>query len=142
MEGVATRLLVVTTVPVSEDVLREQLRERAGGGEPEVRIVAPTADLSPLQWLANDEDEERERAADVAAGAAAAVSGEAAAVSTDVGDSDPVKAIEDALREFPADEVIVVTRPGDEATWLEQDAGAQAKERFGVPVTHLAVEPR
>ena len=138
----ATRLLVVTTVPVSEDLLREQLRERAGDGEPEVRIVAPTADLSPLQWLANDEDEERERAGRVAAGAADAVSDDATAVSTGVGDPDPVKAIEDALREFPADEVIVVTRPGDEATWLEQDAGAQAKARFGVPVTHLAVEPR
>ena len=60
-------------------------------------------------------------------------------VATRVGDSDPVQAIEDALREHPADEVIVVTRPDDEATWLEAGASDHARERFAVPVRHLVV---
>jgi len=64
----------------------------------------------------------------------------ARAVETEVGDTDPVQAIEDALRRFPADEVIVVTRPGDEASWLEKDSAEAASERFGVPVTHLVVD--
>ena len=132
------RLLVVTTVAVDESLLREQVRAKSGGEEAEIRIVAPTAELSPLQWLANDEDEERARAQRVAHEAASAVAGEAS-VEAQVGDSDPVKAIEDALREFPAEEVIVVTRAGEEATWLERDAGPEAQDRFGVPVTHLAV---
>jgi hypothetical protein len=45
-----------------------------------------------------------------------------------------------ALRQFPAEEVIVVTRPGDAAGRLERDSAEEASERFGVPVTHLVVE--
>jgi hypothetical protein len=135
----ARRLLVVTTVPVEPEVLRDRVREHAGDGA-EVRIVAPASDLSPLQWLATDEDEARHEAADIAAEAERAVEPAARRVETEVGDADPVQAIEDALRQFPADEVLVVTRPGDEAGWLEQDAAAEASERFGVPVTHLVLD--
>jgi nucleotide-binding universal stress UspA family protein len=129
----------VATIPLEGDVLQDRVREHAGG-DAEVRIVAPASDLSPLQWLATDEDAAREEAAEIAEAAARAVDPEAKAVQTEVGDPDPVQAIEDALRQFPADEVLVVTRPGDEAGWLEQDAAAEAEERFGVPVTHLVMD--
>ena len=56
-----------------------------------------------------------------------------------MGDSDPVKAIEDALRTFPADEVIVVTRPDDQARWLEEGSGETAQARFRLPITHVTV---
>jgi hypothetical protein len=36
------------------------------------------------------------------------------------GDSDPLLAVEDALGDFAADEVVVVTRPDEEATSLEE----------------------
>jgi hypothetical protein len=133
------RLLVVAIVPVDNTLLRDRVREHAGSGA-EVRIVAPASDLSPLQWLATDEDEARDEAADIARSAERAVGSEARAVETGVGDPDPVQAIEDALRQFPAEEVIVVTRPGDEAGWLERDSAEEAQDRFGVPVTHLVVE--
>ena len=135
----ARRLLVVATVPVDDDVLRERVHAHAGEGA-EVRIVAPASDLSPLQWLATDEDAARQEAGEIAERAERAVESEARAVETEVGDPDPVQAIEDALRQFPADEVLVVTRPGDKAGWLEQDAGEEASERFGVPVTHLVLD--
>jgi hypothetical protein len=135
----AKRLLVVTTVPVDGAVLRDRVHEHAGAGA-EVRIVAPASDLSPLQWLATDEDAAREEAAEIAKEAERAVRPEARVVETEVGDTDPVQAIEDALRQFPAEEVLVVTRPGDEAGWLEEDAAAEASERFGVPVTHLVLD--
>jgi hypothetical protein len=135
------RLLVVTTVPVERSALRDRILREAGGENAELKIVAPAADVSPLQWLASDEDAAREEAHEVAEHAAAGI-GAAGRVETDVGDPDPVQAIEDALRTFPADEVIVVTHGGEEANWLEKDAGAEAKERFGVPVRHLAVEDR
>jgi len=38
-----------------------------------------------------------------------------------------VKAIEDALREFPADEVLVITHPDDDASWLEAGSGKTAQ---------------
>jgi hypothetical protein len=133
----ARRILVVTTVSVQGDELRELVREHSGDGEAEVKVVAPAADVSPLQWLASDEDHARREAADVAEQTAAAVSGEGRVEGAEVGDTDPVQAIEDALREWPADEVVVVTPPGEEAGWLEKDAAGEAKQRFGVPVTHL-----
>jgi len=132
------KLLVVTTAPVEPGPLREAVRGHAGDGA-EIRVVAPASDVSPLQWLASDEDEAREKAAKVASGAAESVEPEAARTETEVGDTDPVQAIEDALRTFPADEVLVVTRPEDDASWLEQDSAQEARERFGVPVTRLTV---
>lgn len=136
----AKRLLVVATVPVEESVLRDRVRSHTGSEDTEVRIVAPASDLSPLQWLATDEDEARGEAAEIARSAGRALGEEARDIETEVGDPDPVQAIEDALRQFPADEVIVVTRPGDEAGWLEKDSAEAASERFGVPVTHLVVD--
>jgi hypothetical protein len=134
----AKRLLVVATVPVEEALLRNRVEEHAGPGA-DVRIVAPAANLSPLQWLATDEDAARAEAAEIAHSAEHAVEGPAGRVEAEVGDPDPVQAIEDALRQFPAEEVIVVTRPGEEASWLEKDSAEEASERFGVPVTHLVV---
>lgn len=56
-----------------------------------------------------------------------------------VGDSDPVKAIEDAPRTFTADEILVVTRPDEKAGWLEEGSGETAREHFRLPVTHATV---
>jgi Universal stress protein family len=137
---VSRRLLVVTTVPVEDEALRSLVREHTGSDEAEVKVVAPASDVSPLQWLASDEDDARREAAEVAEESARAVGGEARVEDVEVGDTDPVQAIEDALREFSADEVLVVTRRGEEAGWLEKDAGGEARERFKVPVTQLTVD--
>jgi hypothetical protein len=123
------RLLVLATVPVSDEVLREAVGEAPGA---EIRVVAPASDISRLDWLTNAEDDARREAGEVASRSANEVGADA-----EVGDTDPVQAIEDALREWPADEVLVVTPPDDEATWLEQGAGEEAQSRFGVPVVQL-----
>lgn len=132
------RVLVVATASVERGALRRRVAEHAGEGA-EVRIVAPAAGVSPLQWLASDEDKAREEAAQIAGEAEAALEPEARRVETEVGDPAPVQAIEDALRTFPAEEIVLVTHPSDEAGWLEQDAEAEARERFGVPITRLVV---
>jgi hypothetical protein len=134
------RLLVVATAPVEEDALRKRVQEHSGDQEVEVRVVAPPVELSPLQWLASDEDKARKEAAGIAQEAEQAVEPEAERVETEVGDTDPFQAIEDELRQFPADEVIVVTRPEDEARWLEEGTAEEARERLRVPVTHLVVD--
>jgi hypothetical protein len=131
------RILVVTTVPVPGDRLRAELGAR-GDGDVEVRVISPASDVSRLEWLANDEDDARaeaERKAEQTARSA-----DARVVDAGVGDPDPLKAIEDALREWPADEVVVITPPEDEANWLESDAD-EVRERFGAPITHLKLSP-
>jgi hypothetical protein len=130
------RLLVVVTTDVSDGTLREFVR-RTVGGDAEVRVVAPASGISRLDWLTNAEDDAR---AD--AGALADKTAEAAPtadVQAEVGDADPVTAIEDALREFPADEVLVITRPDEDASWLESGSGEAAQNRFRLPVRHVTV---
>ena len=57
-----------------------------------------------------------------------------------VGDADPVQAIEDALRTFGPDEVIISTHPEGRSHWLERDIVEHARERFAVPITHVVVD--
>jgi len=66
------KLLVVATAPIEPGPLQDAVRAHAGD-EAEIRVVAPAADVSPLQWLASDEDEAREKAAGVATEAAESV---------------------------------------------------------------------
>jgi hypothetical protein len=137
---VSRRILVVTTAPVDGEVLRERVLEHAGNGNPEVRVVATASDLSPLDWLANAEDDARAEAERRAGDVGRAVAPESDRVEAEVGDTDPVQAIEDALRTFAADELLLVTRRGDDAGWLEEGAAAEALARFKLPVTHLLVD--
>ena len=48
--------------------------------------------------------------------------------------------MEDALRLFPADEVIISTHPPGRSNWLEHDVVNRAQERFDLPVTHVVVD--
>jgi hypothetical protein len=133
----AHRVLVVATAPHPEDELRERVRRDAGEGA-DLLVVAPASDLSFLQWLASDEDAARARAEHRARRAAEAATTAGRVIDTRVGDADPLVAVEDALRRFDADELVVVTRPEEAATWLEEDAARAALEQyFGRPVTHL-----
>lgn len=133
------RVLVVATTSIDREALRSRVREHTGDGG-EIKVVAPASDVSPLQWLATDEDKARDEAAAVAREARRAVEPEAERVEAEVGDTDPVQAIEDALRTFPAEEIILVTRSDEKAGWLEKDADAEVSERFGIPLTRLVVD--
>jgi hypothetical protein len=118
----ARKVLVVMTEPVDPDVLSSRLRAQLRADD-ETSIVAST-ELSPLEWLANDEDEAREQAGEAAEQGADAVPQPARAA---VGDSDPVQAAEDGLRVFPADLLVVARPPGS-------DLDASAFERFALPL--------
>jgi hypothetical protein len=115
-----------------------QVIGRRYGGDVDVHIVAPASGLSRLAWLANAEDGAREDAANLAERVAEAVPADR--VETEVGDTDPVQAIRDALTTFPADEIIVLTCPEEQLSWLEEGAAQAADERFALPVTHLVVD--
>jgi hypothetical protein len=57
-------------------------------------------------------------------------------IEADRGDTDPVLAVEDALREFPADEILVVGTPSDNGTLTA------SLERTGLSVRWLGGPPR
>src|SRR5512132_2212093 len=131
------RLLIVITTAVADGALRDLVRSRAGD-DAEMLVVSPASEISRLDWLTNAEDDARTDAAERADELADAAPTED--IEARVGDSDPVQAIEDALRTFSADELIVVTLPDEEASWLEKGSAETALRRFSLPVTHLVVE--
>jgi GABA permease len=132
---VSHRVLVVVTSRVGANEIRSTVASRFDE-EADVRVVAPASGVSRVEWLTSDEDAAR---ADAARADQVATAIPSANVESTAGDVDPVLAIEDALREFPADEIVVVTRPEEDASWLESGSGEEAKRRFDIPVTHLVV---
>ncbi len=126
-------VLVISSVERPETVLREAL----GGDVDELKVVIPAVKQSRLQWLTNADDDAREEAEDAAAAIDEATSD---AVAAEAGDADPLQAAEDALADFEADELVVVTRPDEEATWLEEGRAADIERRFPtLEVTRLVV---
>ena len=107
-----------------------------GADDAELRIVAPAAKVSRLQWLTNEEDDARAEAQRTAESAAGAVEGEAR-VQAEVGDTDPVLAVEDALRTFPADEIVLVAGQATGEGWLEDERAVARIRDLGVPVRRL-----
>jgi hypothetical protein len=129
------RVLVVTTVEHAEDELRAEL----GDDVDELKVVVPVVRQSVLDWLANDE--RARRAAEEAAGRTAdALAGDT--VEAVAGEADPALAVQDALATFDADEIVVVTHPDDEATWLEERADVEDGAFLGVPVRRLTISER
>jgi hypothetical protein len=128
-------VLVITTANRPEQSVDAIVRERAGE-DAELRVVAPASKISWLDWLTNDEDSARLDANQRAETASAAAPSDH--VETEVGDTDPLQAIEDALRTFPADEVLVLTAPDEHAEWLEKGLPELAQRRFALPVTAIA----
>jgi hypothetical protein len=134
----ARNVLVVTTVVADEVELARRLREVLGGEEAVVRVVAPATKLSWLEWLANDEDRARSEAREAAERTADALEGDAEVrIDRAAQDSDAAQAVEDALRNFPAEEIVVLTRPDEDSSWLEEDAVREAFDSFRVPVRHV-----
>jgi hypothetical protein len=131
------RLLVVATASIPAADLRAAVRAHAGQ-DVEMLVVAPASGISRLDWLTNAEGDARADAAERADELAEAAPTDD--VESKVGDSDPVQAIEDALRTFPADELILVTRRNEDADWLEKGSAETAFDRFSLPVTNLVVE--
>lgn len=106
------RVVIVSTVELDRAAVAELVPRNA-----EVVVVVPAVEQSRLQWLTNEEDAARRHAA-----ARAEQIGEETenTVATVVGDPDPLLAVKDALRTFDADEILVVGRSGEDATWLER----------------------
>jgi rubrerythrin len=136
------RILVVADEACDGPGLRDEVAYRAGRLPSEVLIVAPALTRSRLHYLASDVDHEAAEAAD----RMAALRDELEAVGVHargiVGDPNPLTAIEDAVREFPADEIVVATHSAEDSTWLERGLVHTARERFAPRlVTHVVVDP-
>jgi len=130
-------VLLVTTVPAEQGELTEELRAAIGADDANVRIVAPATQVSKLGWLTNDEDDARADARRAARDAADAVEASSVEIDRTSHDTDAGQAVADALRNFDADEIVVVTRSGESASWLDDETVAAALETSAVPVRRV-----
>jgi len=112
----------------------EDVAGRASGGE--VLVVAPALN-SRLRHYVSDVDAAAAAAGERVGQAVQMLRAMGVAARGEVGDSDPLVAIEDALYAFPASEIVISTYPKGHSNWLERDLPRRVEERFGRPVVHL-----
>lgn len=132
------RILVVANETVAGEALRGEIVSRAAGGA-DVLVVCPALN-SPLRHWASDEDEARERAQARLHESLRALAAAGVEARGEVGDADPLQAMEDALRTFGADEIVVSTHPPGRSNWLERDVIEVARGLYEVPLTHVVVD--
>jgi GABA permease len=139
--GTATgrRILVISNETVTGTVLHEAIRFRARNVNGEVLVVAPALNSRVRHWMSDVDGARRAAEARLESSlrrlAAAGINARG-----QVGDSDPMQAIVDALSVFAPDEIIIATHPEKRSHWLAHDLVARARARFEVPVVHIVVD--
>ena len=135
------RILVVANQTVGGRALLDELQTRSQGSRSEIYVVVPALTSSRLEHLAHDVDASVEEARQRLDDSLAAMAAAGLSARGQVGDHhDPMAAIEDALREFPADEIVVSTHPPERSKWLEGGVLDRARNEVPLPVTHVVVD--
>jgi GABA permease len=136
--GDRRRILVVANETVAGRALRGEVVRRAGRGA-DVLVVCPALN-SPLRHWASDEDGARAKAERRLGESLAALASAGVEARGEVGDADPVQAMDDALRTFGADEIVISTHPPGRSNWLEKEVIERARGHYPVPITHVVVD--
>jgi GABA permease len=142
--GRARRIVVLANRTVGADELHEALHRIEGSEAAEYFVVVPANPVDTGQA-------EREGAAfvwEATAEAArqrleqtlATLREQGLTVDGRVGDYRPLVALDEAMRGFGPDHVVISTQPEDRSSWLRHGVVADARERYDVPVEHVVVE--
>ena len=132
------KILVLTTEPVTADQLRAALPADSDPADAEVMVVAPALHKNALRFWVSDADEAIAKADDVSHQSVEQLGADGVSASGDTGESDPDDAIEDALKTFPADRILVFTHPDSQQRYKEDVDPDELQQRFGVPVTQAS----
>jgi universal stress protein family protein len=133
------RILVVANETVAGGALRDAIKAAAEGGRANVLVVSPALNTKLKHWT-SDEDQARAAAEDRLARSCRELERLGIGARGEVGDADPLQAIEDAQRTFGAEMIIISTHPEGRSNWLERGVVSGARERFTVPITHVVVD--
>ena len=133
------RILVVANETVGGPELLSEIRERSEGRGARVLVVCPALN-SPLRHWVSDEDGARAAAQARLDESLTAMRAAGVNATGEIGDGDPIQAIEDAVRTFRPDQLIISTHPAGRSHWLERGVVEKARERFDLPVAHVVVD--
>ena len=132
-------VLVVANETVAGEELLSTISTFALDAKTHFLVVCPALN-SRLKTFTSDEDPAREAAQkrlDETLERLAAVGIDARG---EVGDGDPLVAVDDAVRTFGPNEIVVSTHPPGRSNWLERGVVDAVRARYDVPVTHVVVD--
>jgi GABA permease len=133
------RILVIANETVGGEELLSVLTRKAADVDEQVLVVCPALN-SPLRHWVSDEDQARVAAQERLDRSLGAMRQAGIDARGEIGDSDPLQALEDAIRTYAPDEIIISTHPEGRSHWLERGIVESTRERFAVPVTHVVVD--
>jgi GABA permease len=131
------RLLVVANQTLAGRELRADLLRRSP--RPELRIVAPVL-ISRVKYVMSDIDTELRNARERLGESLAWAKAEGFQASGEVCAEGPLAAVEDQLRDFAADEILISTHPPERSNWLEAGVVDRVRTELDLPVTHVVVD--
>jgi hypothetical protein len=132
------RVLVVVDHPCTAPELCARVRAHAGGDPIEALVIAPAHGGPETQWYV-DEDAARADATHGLRACVACLARDGIRASGQLSDPDPVQAITDALHEFPADEILLISTRQRPSSWLRQNVIDRARHTFRQPVEHVVM---
>lgn len=133
------RVLVLSNQTVGGRALLAEIKS-SRGRRGEILLVTPALTSSRAAYWASDVDPAMEEARQRMELSLQALEEAGLRARGQVGDPDPNVALEDALRVFAADEVIIATHPPEHSRWLEHGVVERAREETDLPVTHVVVD--
>jgi hypothetical protein len=128
-------VLVVANRTAGSDELLEALRERDAQSPAKFHLVVP-ATARGVSWVA-DMNAGSDAAENDLAGALERLRGAGLDIDGEIGDPDPVAAVQDAANAASYEEVIVSTLHKHVSKWLKLDLPSKAAHATGLPVRHV-----
>jgi hypothetical protein len=134
-----TRLLAIVTDAVEGPESIEAIKGPGEAEDVEVRVILPAVEETPFRHALGDVDMPAREAQERLAVSLEELRRSGIAASGAVGDADPVLAAQDALREAPADEIVIFERTTDQARWFEDGLFERAQEELMPPLRMVVV---
>jgi len=129
------RYLIVANQTLAGEPLVSRIRDLARAQPCRFHVVVPATPPRDHVWT---EGEARATARSRLEAAMARFAGLESEFEGEVGDGNPMLAIEDAIRDHgPFDEIVISTLPSGLSKWLKIDLPHRAEAAFGLRVTHV-----
>jgi GABA permease len=137
MPATASRVLVVANETVGANELLTELRRLKNEQDAEYFVCAPAQPLDTGQGAAWSTEATVAAARHRLDSVLSILRGEGLRVDGDLGDYRPLHAMDDAVRDFRPDLIVISTLPEERSNWLRQDIVERAKNKYGVAVRHI-----
>lgn len=133
------RILVVANETVGGEELISAISIRALESKTEFFVVCPALNTRLKTWT-SDEDPARAKAQARLSTTLERLASVGIEAHGEIGDGDPLVAVEDAVRTFRPDEIVISTHPEGRSNWLVRGVPDAVRARYDVPVTHVVVD--